>query len=187
MRREWYAKADALARSRGERDIETPPAIRPDGSVTQGGQIRGGNRLLELPPEAAGEMAEAAQAKLEAKLAFLESHAFASAFERRVWACHCKGMSARSMAGRVGRLDRKSIDRAMQRLTAAFEATKGKKKPGRPRRRDSLRSEGMRYELRLTPAAALALDHIRTFLVAESPADIIRRALVETAKRYGPK
>jgi len=183
LRRDWYERAHALARSRGERDIETPPVVRGDGTVGRGGQFRGiANRPIELPPEAASDIEAAASAELAAKRRFLETHRFASGFERAVWAGHCDGLSARAMAGQVGRRDRKSIDRAMGRLLAAFRAT-SRRPAHRPRDPHSLRSEGMTYCLRLSPAAALAMDHLREFLVDESPAEIMRRALVETAKK----
>jgi hypothetical protein len=74
------------------------------------------------------------------------------------------------------------VDRRLARSLAAFER-RDTRKPGRPRREDGLRSEGMRYELRLTQRTALALDHIRTVMGIDGAASAVREAIEECARK----
>lgn len=160
LQREWYGRADALARSRGDRDIETPK-----------GDIRGGRRIAEL----AGKVEDGSVELAVAKRRFLHAHRFASDYDRQVWELHVEGVSARETARRLV-CNRKRVDRAMLRLTVAFE------RRGETRADPhSLRSEGLRLELRLTPTAARACDHIRS--AGHSVAEVVRQLLVEMASK----
>lgn len=171
MRDSWYARADALARARGDRDIETPR-----------GDLRGGRRILEL----AQRVEDGSVAAAVAKRAFLHQHAFASDFARRVWEMHVEHVSNREIARHLA-VNRKTIDRHMRRLLLAFERRDAPRR-GRPRNPESLRSEGVRLSVRLSRTAAQALDHIRVALgIGEQ--DAVRLALQAAARdiMVGPK
>lgn len=159
LKEQWYARV----RATGFRDIESPTGIIPRRSA---------------PAARAGEIAH-----LEAARAFLETHRFASHWEKRVWELHADGISNRQIA-RLLRNGRKRVEAALARLTAAMEgrAAQGRRRPGRPADPDGFRAEGMQVKALLLPAHAAALDHIRTVLQV-SEAEAVRRGLMELRKR----
>ena len=179
LRDEWLAKADALARQRGERDIETPQGnLRGNGRKIEGRAVGATEFLAHCHEDGSFEQATA-------KRRFLHSYQFASEQQRAMWELHCEGVSGHEMSRRLGR-NRKTIEKWLRKCTDAFQK-RDARKPGRPRNEHSLRSEGIRLEVRLTARATLALDHIRNVLKL-NPADLIREHLEEVARkiRYVP-
>lgn len=174
LRAEWYGRADALARTRGDRDIETPKGdLRGNGRKIEGKGVGAREFHAHCEEDGSFELATA-------KRRFLHAHAFASPFERTVWEMHVEGVSARETARRMGK-NRKTVDRAMVRLSAAFEKRDAPRR-GRPVDDGSLRSEGVALHVRLDSAATLASDHIRAALSVTAQ-DAIRMALVYYARR----
>lgn len=170
---EWYRKADALARQRGDRDIETPA-----------GDLRGNGRKIEGVGVGAAEYHAHCEEDGSFELAtekrrFLHSHRFANSEERAIWELHVDGFTARAIARQRG-LAKTRVQRRLARLLAAFER-RATPRPGRPRDPNSLRSEGVRLHVRLSAAATLALDHIRTRLKVGQH-EAIRLALVAAAR-----
>jgi len=171
---EWYGKADALARQRGDRDIETPAGdLRGNGRKIGGRGVGHAEFLAHCEEDGSFELATA-------KRRFLHSHAWASTQDRAVWELHCDGLSGREIARRLG-LDRNVPQRTLPRLLLAFER-RDQRKRGRPRDPSSLRSEGLRLEVRLTQRAQLAVDHIRQVLKVKA-SEVVRVALEEYARR----
>jgi hypothetical protein len=173
---EWYGKADALARQRGDRDIETPR-----------GDLRGNGRKIEGRGVGAVEFHRYCETDGSFELAlakrrWLHAYAFVTDQDRAIWELHCDGASGHEIARRL-RLDANIPKRAMRRLLAAFEK-RDERKRGRPANPDSLRAQGVALHVRLHRGATLAMDHIRVAL-SVSNQEAIRLALVYFARKNG--
>lgn len=163
LQREWYEKA----RRSGFRDIESPSGAiarrcAPKVAITSEEQDRA-HHLVEVRR-------------------FLRGHRFRSAWELRVFRLYADGLSYRQIAKQV-RAGRKRVRAALERLLR--EMHHGPQPPAKRGRRpdpDGFRAEGMRLTVRLLPAHALALDHLRT-VVGGSWGDHVRRALLEAARK----
>jgi hypothetical protein len=152
---EWAAKL----RADGFVDIEAPGGMVP--SVLSHGVSPARVRLL---------------AQLEADREATPRLRFSEEWERKAWALHLEGVSNRQIAVRMC-IYRKMVNEAFMRLRWQME----KPRPGRKRDPESLRSHGMVANLMLTPAAALALDHLHAALKV-SKAEAVRMAVIKLAK-----
>lgn len=155
LEREW---AERLRRE-GFQDIEAPGGMVPQ-PLSHGVS---GARLRKL-----GQLEQDREAT--PRMRFLE------AWEGKAWELHLEGLSNREVARRCC-VYRKLVDQAFARLRRQAKGTPR----GRPRDPESLRSHGMRMELLLTPAAALALDHIRAVLKV-SKSEVVRRVIIGLAR-----
>ena len=172
---EWYRKADALARQRGDRDVETPRGdLRGNGRKIEGRGVGQVEFHTFCEEDGSFELALA-------KRRWLHSHPFASQQDRAIWELHCDGVSGREIARRL-RINAMVPKRTLRRLIVVFERRDDRRR-GRPKDPASLRSEDMTLRVRLSQRAALALDHLRTVLGVPSDSEATRIALEEMARR----
>lgn len=158
LEREWAAKL----RADGFQDIESP-----SGMLRPWDERRG----IANTPEAAQLAEERARG---------EALRFASVFEEKVWGLHLEGLSNRAIAGKLC-VYRKLVNETLWGLRARLE------RPGPGRRRDpaSMRSEAMRYELRLTGDVRQVVEHLRHVLPKEtSVAAMVRLGLLGLALKF---
>lgn len=160
LREEWYARA----RASGFQDIESP----------SGQFIRGGSGYTP------GTYNHLRPVHLERARAFLLVHAFRGTFERQVWELHAGGTSNRQIARELG-CNRKRVDPVIRRLTAAMEEREKRPRRGRPMDPEAIRRDGVTLTVRLSRAATMALDHLRS--VCAPVGSLVRDALVESARR----
>lgn len=163
--RDIERERDRILRADGFRDIEAPSGI-----------IQ--RRQVSATTEANAAREEEYFARAQE---FLGRHRFTNELERLVWSAHVQRKGRRVVAREVG-VYPKYVDEVVARLKAVMKAAEPKKRRGRPKEDDSLRSEGLRYELRLRPRTQAALDHIRVVLGTRTD-EMVRRAIEDIAHR----
>ena len=175
MAGDWQADRDRLLREAGFVDLETaegelPPIIREKGQIDRDRLERGYYRDLEEYYRLAGQ--------------WLHEHPFRNDTERRIWELHAEGASVtrifRVLRAMDQRVYRKLVEVVIVRVRSTMLGQERRRR-GRPVESESLRSEGMAINLRLTRDAALALDYTRTHMRV-SASEAIRRALILVAR-----
>lgn len=160
LEREWAAKL----RADGFQDIESPSGMVPQ-PLSHGVSAKITRHVAELEQDR----------EATPRLTFEEP------WEVKAWALHCEDVSNREIARRLC-VYRKLVDQTFARLRKQVRA-KGR---GRKRDPDSLRSHEVLLTVRLGPAHAVALDHVRTVLKCNGP-EALRAAVVEFANRISRK
>lgn len=119
---------------------------------------------------------------------FLWERAWYDDTERRVWELHADGASytriVRTVKREGGRVYRRKVHTLVNTLRAEMlrDELAVRRGRGRPRSQDGLRTHGIQLVVRMSPSAALALDHAVSVLQV-SQAEVVRRALVMMARQ----